>query len=88
MQWYVPLPFEHSSDGNLCVQYTPADSLVFGGNFLHSLNIATQLELHRIEIATKVPKKFRFPMFITLRSFPFPSILVRTDSEWWEQSGM
>jgi hypothetical protein len=50
-------------------QYTPTDSLVFGGNFLHSLNIGTQLELHRIEIATKVPKKFRFPMFITLCAF-------------------
>lgn len=64
-------------------QYTPKDSLVFGGNFLHSWNIATREQLagHRssefeltsllaaelrvrdLEIATKVPKKFRFPYF-------------------------
>ncbi|KAF8344340.1 uncharacterized protein EI90DRAFT_3029329 [Cantharellus anzutake] len=45
-----------------CV-YTPTDSLVFGGNFLHSWNIATQLRVRQLELATKVPKKFRFPMF-------------------------
>ncbi|KAF8320033.1 Clavaminate synthase-like protein [Clavulina sp. PMI_390] len=45
-----------------CV-YTPKDSLVFGGNFLHSWNIATQLRIRALEIATKVPKKFRFPFF-------------------------
>ncbi|KAG8701282.1 JmjC domain-containing histone demethylation protein 1 [Ceratobasidium sp. 394] len=45
-----------------CV-YTPTDSLVFGGNFLHSYNIATQLRVRDIEIATRVPKKFRFPFF-------------------------
>ncbi|KAJ1310399.1 hypothetical protein OPQ81_007137 [Rhizoctonia solani] len=45
-----------------CV-YTPEDSLVFGGNFLHSYNIATQLRIRDIEINTRVPKKFRFPFF-------------------------
>ncbi|QRW26972.1 JmjC domain, hydroxylase [Rhizoctonia solani] len=45
-----------------CV-YTPQDSLVFGGNFLHSYNIATQLRVRDIEINTRVPKKFRFPFF-------------------------
>ncbi|SCV70100.1 BQ2448_1494 [Microbotryum intermedium] len=45
---------------------TPSDSLVIGGNFVHSLNIETQLEVYRIELATKVPKKFRFPHFVTL----------------------
>ena len=45
-------------------QYTPKDSLVFGGNFLHSLNIGTQIRLYEIEIATRVPKKFRFPYFV------------------------
>ncbi|KZT54583.1 Clavaminate synthase-like protein [Calocera cornea HHB12733] len=43
--------------------FTPVDSLVFGGNFLHSFNVATQLRLREIEINTKVPKKFRFPLF-------------------------
>jgi len=46
--------------------HTPVDSLVFGGNFLHSYNIATQFKVYNIEIATQVPKKFRFPMFTRL----------------------
>ncbi|KAF8526841.1 jumonji protein [Hysterangium stoloniferum] len=46
--------------------YTPIDSLVFGGNFLHSWNIGTQLRVREIEIATHVPKKFRFPLFTRL----------------------
>lgn len=45
---------------------TPSDTLVFGGNFLHSYNVATQLKVRNIEIATQVPKKFRFPMFSKL----------------------
>ncbi|KDQ12344.1 hypothetical protein BOTBODRAFT_34637 [Botryobasidium botryosum FD-172 SS1] len=43
--------------------HTPVDTLVFGGNFLHSYNIGTQLRVRDIEIATRVPKKFRFPYF-------------------------
>ncbi|KAG9318283.1 Clavaminate synthase-like protein [Chiua virens] len=43
--------------------HTPIDSLVFGGNFLHSYNVATQLKVIDIEKATRVPKKFRFPYF-------------------------
>ncbi|KDQ60551.1 hypothetical protein JAAARDRAFT_125212 [Jaapia argillacea MUCL 33604] len=46
--------------------YTPVDTLVFGGNFLHSYNVITQLRVREIEIATQVPKKFRFPMFSKL----------------------
>ncbi|GAA5889444.1 hypothetical protein JCM5296_006363 [Sporobolomyces johnsonii] len=46
--------------------YTPADSIVIGGNFLHSLNIPTQLRIYEIELATKVPKKFRYPHFVKL----------------------
>ncbi|KAK7689190.1 hypothetical protein QCA50_007881 [Cerrena zonata] len=46
--------------------YTPKDTLVFGGNFLHSYNVATQLKVREIEIATHVPKKFRFPFFSKL----------------------
>ncbi|EAU88440.2 JmjC domain-containing histone demethylation protein 1 [Coprinopsis cinerea okayama7 len=46
--------------------YTPADTMVFGGNFLHSYNVATQIKVRNIEIATQVPKKFRFPMFARL----------------------
>ncbi|TFK25004.1 JmjC domain-containing histone demethylation protein 1 [Coprinopsis marcescibilis] len=43
--------------------YTPVDTMVFGGNFLHTYNVATQIKVRNIEIATQVPKKFRFPMF-------------------------
>ncbi|KAF9456493.1 jumonji superfamily protein [Collybia nuda] len=46
--------------------YTPVDTLVFGGNFLHSYNVETQFRVRSIEIATQVPKKFRFPMFSKL----------------------
>uniref|UniRef100_A0A2C9KCL6 [histone H3]-dimethyl-L-lysine(36) demethylase n=1 Tax=Biomphalaria glabrata TaxID=6526 RepID=A0A2C9KCL6_BIOGL len=43
--------------------YTPKDSLVFGGNFLHSFNIENQLLVSRIEDKTYVPSKFRYPFF-------------------------
>lgn len=43
--------------------YTPTDSLVFGGNFLHSFGIVKQLKIAQVEEATKVPQKFRYPFF-------------------------
>ncbi|KAI0781268.1 Clavaminate synthase-like protein [Trametes elegans] len=46
--------------------YTPTDTLVFGGNFLHSYNVPTQLRVREIELSTHVPKKFRFPFFVKL----------------------
>nr|XP_019011725.1 uncharacterized protein I206_03830 [Kwoniella pini CBS 10737]OCF50506.1 hypothetical protein I206_03830 [Kwoniella pini CBS 10737] len=48
--------------GYIHAVYTPMDSIVFGGNFLHSYDIDTQLRLRQIEIDTKVPQRFRFPM--------------------------
>lgn len=48
------------------IQYTPEDSLVFGGNFLHSYGVPAQLRVREIEITTHVPKKFRFPYFCKL----------------------
>ncbi|KIY68200.1 jumonji superfamily protein [Cylindrobasidium torrendii FP15055 ss-10] len=45
---------------------TPVDTLVFGGNFLHSYDVAGQLKVRDIEIATAVPRKFRFPHFTKL----------------------
>lgn len=38
-------------------------SLVFGGNFLHSFGILKQLKIAQVEDATKVPQKFRYPFF-------------------------
>ncbi|XP_077380331.1 lysine (K)-specific demethylase 2Aa isoform X2 [Festucalex cinctus] len=43
--------------------YTPMDSIVFGGNFLHSFNIPMQLNICNIEDRTRVPVKFRHPFF-------------------------
>lgn len=43
--------------------YTPTDTLVFGGNFLHSFGIVKQLKCAQLEDITKVPLKFRYPFF-------------------------
>lgn len=43
--------------------YTPTDTLVFGGNFLHSFGIVKQLKIAQVEDITKVPQKFRYPFF-------------------------
>ncbi|KAG7517839.1 hypothetical protein JOB18_017280 [Solea senegalensis] len=43
--------------------YTPQDTLVFGGNFLHSFNIPMQLNIYSIEDRTRVPAKFRYPFY-------------------------
>nr|XP_018914262.1 PREDICTED: jmjC domain-containing histone demethylation protein 1 isoform X1 [Bemisia tabaci] len=43
--------------------YTPKDSLVFGGNFLHSYAIEKQLRIAQVEDSTRVPQKFRYPFF-------------------------
>ena len=34
--------------------YTPVDSLVFGGNFLHSFNIDQQMRVAEVEKTTRV----------------------------------
>jgi hypothetical protein len=43
--------------------YTPVNSVVFGGNFLHSLNIQLQLKIYDLEGRLKDPPKFRFTSF-------------------------
>ncbi|KAG0234860.1 JmjC domain-containing histone demethylation protein 1 [Actinomortierella wolfii] len=49
--------------------YTPEDSIVIGGNFLHSLNIPMQYSVAAIEHITNVPRKFRFPYFDKMNWF-------------------
>ena len=49
--------------------YTPADSIVLGGNFLHGLDISLQLQVHCIETRTRVQEKFRFPFFLPLNFY-------------------
>jgi hypothetical protein len=46
--------------------YTPVDSIVIGGNFLHGLDMKGQLDIHCLETRTRVPAKFRFPYFVHL----------------------
>uniref|UniRef100_T1JN42 [histone H3]-dimethyl-L-lysine(36) demethylase n=1 Tax=Strigamia maritima TaxID=126957 RepID=T1JN42_STRMM len=43
--------------------YTPQDSLVFGGNFLHSFGIEKQIRVAQTEDFTHVPTKFRYPFY-------------------------
>ena len=43
--------------------YTVEDSLVFGGNFLHSFGVENQLKVAKIEDSTRVPVKFRYPFY-------------------------
>ena len=43
--------------------YAAQDTIMFGGNFLHSFNIEKQLIAANIEDITNVPSKFRFPFF-------------------------
>lgn len=42
---------------------TTTDSLVFGGNFLHSLNIPMQLQVYDIEKKINTAERFKFPAF-------------------------
>ena len=43
--------------------HTPQDSIVIGGNYLTIRDMVMQLKINEIERETKVPTKFRFPMF-------------------------
>ena len=55
--------------------HTPLDSLVFGGNFLHSFNIVRQLQVYGIEQRTFVGKAYRFPHFKLVNWFVLCSLL-------------
>lgn len=43
--------------------YTPCDSLVFGGNFVHRHSLEMQLAIYRLERRMKVGKDYRFPNY-------------------------
>ncbi|KAH7722425.1 Jmjc domain protein [Aphelenchoides avenae] len=43
--------------------YTPVDSIVFGGNFLHDLNIAMQFKINEIEIRRNFAYEYVYPSF-------------------------
>ncbi|WFD01674.1 [histone H3]-dimethyl-L-lysine(36) demethylase [Malassezia obtusa] len=46
--------------------YTPEDTLVVGGNFLADYHVQMHWRLEEMEIATRVPRKFRFPHLMRL----------------------
>lgn len=46
--------------------HTPCDTLVIGGNFLADYDVAMHFRLEALEIATRVPRKFRFPHLLRL----------------------
>ncbi|GAB1606736.1 histone lysine demethylase PHF8-like [Argonauta hians] len=46
--------------------FTPVDTLVFGGNFLHTYNVPLQLKVYEIERHVKTPEKYLFPSFETI----------------------
>ncbi|KNC87550.1 hypothetical protein SARC_00374 [Sphaeroforma arctica JP610] len=43
--------------------YTPEDSLVFGGNFIHEHAVNMQLTVYTMELSMRVKPRFQFPMF-------------------------
>lgn len=57
--------------------YTPKDSIVIGGNLLHSFDIPGQLDIYCIETRTHVPKKFRFPNFLQMMFYAGAHLLRR-----------
>ncbi|XP_020290653.1 lysine-specific demethylase phf2-like isoform X2 [Pseudomyrmex gracilis] len=54
---------------------TPIDSLVFGGNFLHTLNIPMQIQIYELERKMKTPAKFQYPGFETINWFAAKKLL-------------
>nr|XP_012136426.1 PREDICTED: histone lysine demethylase PHF8-like isoform X2 [Megachile rotundata] len=54
---------------------TPIDSLVFGGNFVHSLNIPMQIQIYELEKKMKTPAKFQYPGFETINWFAAKKLL-------------
>ncbi|XP_056000006.1 histone lysine demethylase PHF8-like isoform X2 [Ostrea edulis] len=55
--------------------FTPIDSLVFGGNFLHDFNISLQLQVYDIERRIKTPSKYLFPSFETTHWYAAKHVL-------------
>jgi len=54
---------------------TPSDSIVFGGNFLHSLDMAMQLGIHEMELRIRTPDKFQFPYFEVTHWYATPFLV-------------
>jgi hypothetical protein len=55
--------------------YTPEDSIVLGGNFLHSFDIQMQLKLRDMEEKMRFPVKFKFPDYEAVNWFASKHLL-------------
>ncbi|KAI8902975.1 hypothetical protein BC833DRAFT_571444 [Globomyces pollinis-pini] len=60
--FFIPSGWIHSV-------FTPVDTVVIGGNFLHIFGVKMQLRIAKMEEDTDVPYKFRFPYFVTMNWF-------------------
>uniref|UniRef100_A0A8R1U0Z4 JmjC domain-containing protein n=1 Tax=Onchocerca volvulus TaxID=6282 RepID=A0A8R1U0Z4_ONCVO len=58
--------------------YTPEDSLVFGGNFLHSFSIPMQIRVIRSENILMIKKKYRYPNYIEMVWYVIENIVKKT----------
>uniref|UniRef100_A0A8B9T9T0 JmjC domain-containing protein n=1 Tax=Anas platyrhynchos TaxID=8839 RepID=A0A8B9T9T0_ANAPL len=62
--------------------YTPVDSLVFGGNILHSFNVPMQLRIYEIEDRTRVRILDSLLNFVTVACpFLFLSLLFLSEKQ-------
>ncbi|KJH44404.1 hypothetical protein DICVIV_09570 [Dictyocaulus viviparus] len=60
--------------------YTPCDSLVFGGNFLHSLRAEMQIQVYLSENRINITKKFRFPYIEELMLYVIADVVLKCTS--------
>ena len=58
---------------------TPADSLVIGGNFLHSFNLVQQVRVHQLEQRAGVAARFQYPFFSAVHWYVLDWYLQRLD---------
>ena len=61
--------------------YTPRDTLVFGGNFLHNMSSHVQLKVYDIENRTHVPQKYQFPNYRLLYRYLVSHYLIKLREE-------
>lgn len=55
--------------------FTPEDSLVFGGNFLHSFSIPMQLRVIRSENILVIKEKYRYPSYMEMVWYVIENII-------------
>lgn len=61
--------------------YTPSDSIVIGGNYLHSFSVDLQLSIYQLEDRCNTPQVYRFPYFEKLNWFAAEDLLKRLGSD-------